>query len=58
MSVSSADSSSFRVLQRSTPYKETLQAVDELYRAGLFKRFGISNYAAWEVAQICVSQTN
>ncbi|KAF3762100.1 aldo/keto reductase [Cryphonectria parasitica EP155] len=36
-----------------TPYKETLQAVNDLYKAGLFKRFGISSYAAWEVAQIC-----
>ncbi|KAI1378724.1 aldo/keto reductase [Hypoxylon crocopeplum] len=36
-----------------TPYEETLEAVNELYKAGLFKRFGVSNYAAWEVAQIC-----
>ncbi|EED18905.1 aldo/keto reductase, putative [Talaromyces stipitatus ATCC 10500] len=36
-----------------TPYEETLDAVNELYKAGYFKRFGISNYAAWEVAQIC-----
>lgn len=36
-----------------TPYAETLEAVNELYRAGHFTRFGISNYAAWEVAQIC-----
>lgn len=35
------------------PYAETLEAVNELYKAGYFKRFGISNYAAWEVAQIC-----
>ncbi|KAF2464734.1 aflatoxin b1-aldehyde reductase [Lindgomyces ingoldianus] len=37
----------------STPYEETLEAVNELYKAGYFQRFGISNYAAWEVAQIC-----
>lgn len=37
----------------SVPYAETLEAVNELYKAGYFKRFGISNYAAWEVAQIC-----
>lgn len=36
-----------------TPYAETLEAVNDLYKAGYFKRFGISNYAAWEVAQIC-----
>lgn len=35
-----------------TPYEDTLRAVDELYREGRFRRFGISNYAAWEVAQI------
>lgn len=36
-----------------TPYPETLAAVNELFKAGYFTRFGISNYAAWEVAQIC-----
>jgi aflatoxin B1 aldehyde reductase len=30
-----------------------LEAVNELYKEGYFKRFGISNYTAWEVAQIC-----
>ena len=30
-----------------------MKAVDELYRQGLFKRFAISNFQAWEVAQIC-----
>jgi aflatoxin B1 aldehyde reductase len=38
---------------RSTPYVDTLRAVDELHKEGLFDRFGISNYMAWEVAQIC-----
>lgn len=27
--------------------------VNELHKAGHFTRFGISNYSAWEVAQIC-----
>jgi aflatoxin B1 aldehyde reductase len=36
-----------------TPYEETLREVNNLYNEGLFRRFGISNYAAWEVAQIC-----
>ncbi|KUI53240.1 Aflatoxin B1 aldehyde reductase member 3 [Cytospora mali] len=36
-----------------TPYAETLEAVNALYEAGYFRRFGISNYAAWEVAQMC-----
>ncbi|KAF7354592.1 Aflatoxin B1 aldehyde reductase member 3 [Mycena sanguinolenta] len=29
---------------RSVPYEVTLKAIDELYREGHFKRFGISNY--------------
>ncbi|KAF2399776.1 Aldo/keto reductase [Trichodelitschia bisporula] len=37
---------------RSVAYEETLRVVDELHREGKFDRFGISNYAAWEVAQI------
>jgi aflatoxin B1 aldehyde reductase len=39
--------------ERSTPYEVTLREVNELHQEGYFKRFGISNYAAWEVAQIC-----
>jgi aryl-alcohol dehydrogenase-like predicted oxidoreductase len=31
---------------RKTDYAVTLKTVDELYRKGKFKRFGISNYAA------------
>lgn len=36
-----------------TPYEDTLGEVNNLYQQGYFRRFGISNYAAWEVAQIC-----
>ncbi|EIN07557.1 Aldo/keto reductase [Punctularia strigosozonata HHB-11173 SS5] len=38
---------------RSTPYEDTLKAVNDLYKEGKFKRFGISNYMSWEVAQMC-----
>lgn len=38
---------------RATPYEDTLRAVDELHREGYFDRFGVSNYMAWEVAQMC-----
>lgn len=38
---------------RTTPYAETMKAVNDLYKEGYFKRLGISNYQAWEVAQIC-----
>ncbi|KAF9579273.1 hypothetical protein BGW38_004530 [Lunasporangiospora selenospora] len=39
-----------------TPFDETLKAVDDLYKQGLFEQFGLSNFAAWQVAlvhQIC-----
>ncbi|KAI1295053.1 hypothetical protein EDD11_008045 [Mortierella claussenii] len=39
-----------------TPFDVTLKAVDELFREGLFEEFGLSNFAAWQVAlihQIC-----
>ncbi|KAI3340084.1 Aldo/keto reductase [Ustulina deusta] len=38
---------------RKHPFEDTLRAVDELHREGYFNRFGLSNYMAWEVAQIC-----
>ncbi|KAF3283213.1 hypothetical protein TWF970_001191 [Orbilia oligospora] len=38
---------------RSVDYEITLRAVNELYLEGHFSKFGISNFAAWEVAQIC-----
>ncbi|KAH9483767.1 Aldo-keto reductase [Psilocybe cubensis] len=37
---------------RSVPYEKTLKVVNELYKDGYFKKFGISNYTAWEVAEI------
>ena len=38
---------------RSVPFSETLQVCNELYQEGKFRQLGLSNYAAWEVAQIC-----
>lgn len=35
-----------------TPIIDTLEAVQKLYESGKFKRFGLSNYAAWQVAEI------
>lgn len=32
---------------RSVPYEVTLKAVNDLYKEGKFKRFGISNYMAY-----------
>ncbi|KAF7345566.1 Aflatoxin B1 aldehyde reductase member 3 [Mycena venus] len=37
---------------RTVPYEVTLRAIDDLYREGLFKRWGISHYMSWEVAEI------
>ncbi|PAV24322.1 Aldo keto reductase [Pyrrhoderma noxium] len=37
---------------RTTPYEVTFKAVNDLYNEGYFKRFGISNFAAWEVAEV------
>lgn len=34
---------------RNTPYEDTLSEVNKLYEEGKFKRFGLSNYMAWEV---------
>lgn len=38
---------------RTTPYIDTLHEVNNLYKEGCFDKFAISNYMAWEVAQIC-----
>ena len=35
-----------------TPIEDTLRAVHELHQEGVFSRFGLSNYPAWQVVQI------
>ncbi|KAF8944532.1 hypothetical protein BGZ47_004126 [Haplosporangium gracile] len=35
-----------------TPYEETCKAMNDLYKEGLFERFGLSNYSSWNVVQI------
>ncbi len=41
------------------PIEETLAAMDELVKAGKVRYPAVSNYAAWQVAQIhCISQKN
>ncbi|KAI9436135.1 aflatoxin B1-aldehyde reductase [Lactarius psammicola] len=37
---------------RSVPFAETVGAVDELHKQGLFENFGLSNYLSWEVSEI------
>ncbi|KFY37462.1 hypothetical protein V495_07161 [Pseudogymnoascus sp. VKM F-4514 (FW-929)] len=38
---------------RGVPYEDTFRELNNLYSQGYFRRLGISNYPAWEVAQIC-----
>ena len=37
----------------STPLEETVRALADLIRAGKLRHFGVSNYRAWRVAEIC-----
>ncbi|XP_054359679.1 aflatoxin B1 aldehyde reductase member 2 [Pongo pygmaeus] len=37
----------------STPVEETLRACHQLHQEGKFVELGLSNYASWEVAEIC-----
>ncbi|KAK5991199.1 Aldo-keto reductase [Cladobotryum mycophilum] len=37
---------------RSVPFTETLEAANALYQEGKFKKLGLSNYSAYEVAEI------
>jgi aryl-alcohol dehydrogenase-like predicted oxidoreductase len=36
-----------------TPLAETIRAIGDLVRAGKIRYFGVSNYRAWRVAEIC-----
>ena len=40
---------------RSVPFAETLEAVDKLHKAGKFVQLGLSNYTAFEVAEIVIT---
>ena len=37
---------------RNTPFEVTMKGVNDLYKEGKFKRFGLSNFNAYEVAEI------
>ncbi|KAF4964237.1 hypothetical protein FSARC_7791 [Fusarium sarcochroum] len=52
LGVSSTDIFYLHAPDRSVPFEETLEVVDKMYKAGKFKRLGLSNYPAWEVAEI------
>ncbi|KAJ7463179.1 NADP-dependent oxidoreductase domain-containing protein [Mycena latifolia] len=38
---------------RSVPIEDTLGEVNKMHAEGVFERFGLSNFMAWEVARIC-----
>ncbi|KAK4151395.1 NADP-dependent oxidoreductase domain-containing protein [Chaetomidium leptoderma] len=40
---------------RATPFAESLRAINDLHKAGKFVRFGISNFTAFEVAEIVLT---
>ncbi|EJD05990.1 Aldo/keto reductase [Fomitiporia mediterranea MF3/22] len=40
---------------RSVPFEDTLREMNNMYNEGLFEIFGLSNYAAWEVAEIAIT---
>ncbi|KAL1612914.1 hypothetical protein SLS60_001144 [Paraconiothyrium brasiliense] len=40
---------------RSVPFEKTLEEVNELYNEGKIKQFGLSNYTAFEVAEIVIT---
>lgn len=37
---------------RSIAFDDTMREVNELFQEGRFKKLGLSNYPAWEVAEI------
>jgi len=49
---SSVDLYYLHVPDNSHPLEESLRAVNDLYRQGKFRSFGVSNYPAWQVAEI------
>ena len=40
---------------RSVPFARTLKAVDDLYRSGMFLQLGLSNFTAFEVAEVVMT---
>lgn len=52
LNVESVDMLYLHAPDPTVPIDKTLQAVHELHQAGKFKRFGLSNYSSWQVAEI------
>ncbi|KAG2140630.1 NADP-dependent oxidoreductase domain-containing protein [Suillus clintonianus] len=48
-----------RAPDRSVPIENTLRAINELHSEGLFEEFGVSNYNAWQVAEmVAIAEAN
>jgi aflatoxin B1 aldehyde reductase len=43
------------VQDRAVPFAETLEAVDRLHKAGKFVQLGLSNFTAFEVAEVVMT---
>ncbi|KAF2446779.1 putative aflatoxin B1-aldehyde reductase GliO-like protein [Karstenula rhodostoma CBS 690.94] len=52
LGVDSTDILYLHAPDRATPFETTLECVNDLHQEGRFKKLGLSNYAAWEVAEI------
>ncbi|KAL7800057.1 NADP-dependent oxidoreductase domain-containing protein [Trichoderma ceciliae] len=52
LDITSVDIFYLHSADRSVPFTETLEAANTLYKEGKFKKLGISNYSAYEVAEI------
>jgi len=59
LNTTSIDMWYFHGPDRTVPYEDSMRTVNELYKEGKFKRFGLSNYQSWEVAYIvCICDKN
>lgn len=52
LGVGSTDIFYLHAPDRTMSFEETLECVDKMHKDGKFKQLGLSNYAAWEVAEI------
>ena len=52
LNISKADLFYLHAPDHSTPIDATLDAVQKLQKEGLFQRWGLSNYSAWQVVDI------
>ena len=52
MKQSSVDIYYLHIPDRSVPFEETAAAINDLYKRGSFKRFGLSNFSAEEVQRM------